>query len=351
MATPPASIPSASSPAPSPVVLERLVLTADLSEAPAKWEKVFFAPFGKRRGELGFRFFHESTNSQPPSFAVAADGSFWIADRWKDRLAHYSATGEFLDAIAIGEPPPALSIGRGHERIRDLVFSSGRMYALLDPTGGPVVGVDPNGSVQYLRPRLQDQNLWVAEIFPSEGPLEMLVGGFVDADNGFVQDGPQGFFRWNPPGSPERLPGLPSSEDTWLDLKSVPSSSGGDQDFELRFLGLGGTSVQPLHVDVRTRPGPRGRSVQAEVGPGNLIVAKGDLLMYVMLSPSHPRDATRFGGGRWLLRLGRSPVLWERLPMPGLSDEPQSRHLALGPDGSIYLMVAEKGGMLLLRRP
>jgi hypothetical protein len=76
-----------------------------------------------------------------------------------------------------------------------------------------------------------------------------------------------------------------------------------------------------------------------------------DVVMYVMLSPSRTRDARQFGGGRWLLRMGRSPVLWERLPSPPLSDEPQARHLALGPDGAIYLMVATKEGMLILRRP
>ena len=73
--------------------------------------------------------------------------------------------------------------------------------------------------------------------------------------------------------------------------------------------------------------------------------------MFVMLTPSRPTDARRYGGGRWLLRLGRSPVLWERLPDPGIADEPQRRHISLGPDGSIYLMVAEKQGVVILRRP
>ncbi|HEV8420123.1 MAG TPA: hypothetical protein VGR13_02065, partial [Actinomycetota bacterium] len=74
---------------------DRLILTADLSEPPSKWRRLFFAPFGTRREQLGFKFFHESVNSQPSSFVVSADGSLWIADRWKDRLAHYSPTGRF----------------------------------------------------------------------------------------------------------------------------------------------------------------------------------------------------------------------------------------------------------------
>jgi hypothetical protein len=336
---------------PSPVVLERLVLTADLSEKPARWRRVIFVPFGKRPSQLGFKTFRESLNSQPSSFAVDSDGSFWIVDRWKDRIAHYSVAGRFLGAVAVPEPPAGVSVGPGHERMRDAVFAGGRMFALIEPTGGPVVEVDPNGSVRYLRPKLKDRYLSVAEILPSAGPLVMLVGGFVNPENGFVDDGPLGYFQWDLAGPPQPIPGVPSDRGTWIQLQSFASAGGGDQDFELRFLRTAGAIVQPFYVEVRTRSGAGGRSLVAEVGPGNLIPAGEDLVMYVMLSPSRPADASRYGGGRWLLRLGRSPVLWERLPDPGIPDEPQSRHLALGPDGTIYLMVAEKRGMAVFRRP
>ena len=344
------SLLASSTPSPTRVVSDRVILTADLSEAPARWRKVLFVPFGKRRSELGFKVFRESVNSQPSSFAVAADGSFWIADRWKERLARYSPRGRFLGAVRLGQPPARLSIGARRGRIHDLVPTEDGLYALFDPTGGPVARIEPGGEVQYFRPQVHGRNLWVAEVFPSQGLLTMLVGGYVEPDSGFVEDGPVGFFQWEPPRPPEPLSGLPNGAGSSIQLERVPSASGADQDFELRVTADGSTYAQPFHVAVRTKA-PGGRPLPAEVGPGNFLPTGDDVVMYVMLSPSRPRDARLFGGGRWLLRMGRSPVLWERLPSPGVSDEPQTRHLALGPDGAIYLMVTQKGGMLILRRP
>jgi len=69
------------------------VLRADLAERPAKWEPVLFIPFGGGDDSLGYETFPDSPSSQPSAFAVAPDGSFWIDDRWKARLAHYSPRG------------------------------------------------------------------------------------------------------------------------------------------------------------------------------------------------------------------------------------------------------------------
>src|SRR6266511_1920142 len=214
MATPTNSVRSSPTPSASPVVSERLVLRAELSERPARWQKLFFVPFGRRSSELGFKFFHESVNSQPSSFAVAADGSVWIADRWKDRLAHYSSVGRFLGAIKVPRPPRGVSIGQTRSRIRDIVLSYDRLYALFEPTGGPIAQVktDGDGDIEYLRPQRQGRSLWVAEIFPSAGALTILVGGLVNPDQGFVDDGPSGFFQWVPPRPPEQVPGLPNGK-------------------------------------------------------------------------------------------------------------------------------------------
>ena len=73
--------------------------------------------------------------------------------------------------------------------------------------------------------------------------------------------------------------------------------------------------------------------------------------MYVLGTPARAKDAQRYGGGRWLLRVGQSPLLWERITTPPTDDSPQHRHIAVGPDGAIYLMVEQRGGVEILRRP
>jgi hypothetical protein len=350
-ATPTSSPHPSALPSVSPVVAETVVLTADLSEAPAEWRRVFFVPFGSRSSELGFKSFHESVNSQPSSFSVDVDGSVWIADRWKERVAHYSPTGKYVGSVPVARWP-STSIGGTRGRIRDIIIVRDRLWVLFEPSGGPLARIASDGAVEFLRPRLQSRDLWVGEILPSYGPLTILVGGFVNPDQGFVEDGPTGFFKWDPPGLPEQLNGLPNGKGSLIQLERASGpSSVGDQDFELRYLAPDQGFVQPFHIDVTTGLGMGVRSLPAEVGPGNLLPTGDDVVMYVMLAPSRARDARRYGGGRWLLRLGRSPILWERLPDPDIPDEPQHRHLALGPGGAIYLMVAQKGGMLILRRP
>ena len=109
--------------------------------------------------------------------------------------------------------------------------------------------------------------------------------------------------------------------------------------------------TQPLQIEVTGHPGTGSVSVPAEVGLLEPLPHGEDVLMYVEIAPTRPGDAERYGGGRWLLRVGRSPLLWERLPNPDMSDELHHRHLAIGPDGAIYLMVTKKSGMWILKRP
>ena len=73
----------------------------------------------------------------PAAFAVDADRSFWIDDRWKRRVVHYSASGDYL-----GEAGPLQSAGW------DLAVQGGVIFVLVAQEAGsidPVPFTDATG--------------------------------------------------------------------------------------------------------------------------------------------------------------------------------------------------------------
>ena len=332
--------PGATGPAASPVAFPPLVLRADLGEAAARWERVAFLPFGDRTEQLSIKTFREGPSSLPAAFAVDADRSFWIDDRWKRRVVHYSASGDYL-----GEAGPLQSAGW------DLAVQGGVVFVLVAQEAGSI-GAVRDGAVLHTRVTYRGDSLFTFQIIPT-------VLGLV-AEAGEVRGrrpGDLGSFVLLDLPRPEAkgvLPGLPLGKgDVYFDasLSSEPVHADGDQDFDLFFTSNEVAQTQPLQVDLIVHAGGTERSIPAEVGLTEPLPVGDDVLFLVKVAPTRPDDAERFGGGRWLLRVGASPLLWERLPYPETSDELQHRHLALGADGTIYLMVAEKGGELILRRP
>lgn len=318
------------------VELERLVLRADLDERPRRWEKVLFIPFGDGPGELGFKSFPEGPSSLPSSIAVAPDGSFWIGDRWKKRAAHYSPTGRFLGAV---EGVSA------RDRGWDIASVGGRIYLLADQETGRVGVDDGHGRFRFVNVTVGREPTFLFQIVSS--PLGLL--GQAPGDSADLGQ----FLQLDLPDSPEGrpLPGLPYGRgNVFFDATRTETSSG-DQDFDLMFRASEQSSLRPLHVDLITQGRGTSISLPAEVGLVEPAPVGEDVLMLVKVAPTRPDDAEKFGGGRWLLRVGSSPLLWERLPYPQIPDELQHRHLAVGSDGSIYLMVVQTDGELILRRP
>ena len=335
----PASEPS-TGPAASPVSLPALVLRADLAERPARWERVTFIPFGEERGRLGFKTFHEGPASLPAAFAVAADGSFWVDDRWKRRVVHYSPSGDYL-----GEAGPLQSAGW------DLAVQGGVVFVLVAQQTG-TIGTVRDGAVLHTRVTYRGDPLFTFQIIPTVIGLVAEAGEVVRRRPGDL--GSFVFLDLPNPEAKAILPGLPLGRgDVYLDasLSSEPVHTDGDQDFDLSFTSKEIAQTQPLRVELIVHDRGKERSIPAEVGLTEPLPAGDDALFLVKVAPTRPEDAERFGGGRWLLRVGASPLLWERLPYPETPDELQHRHFALGPGGTIHLMVAEKGGELLLRRP
>jgi hypothetical protein len=316
------------------------VLRADLDEDPARWERVAFIPFGPDPEQLGFKTFHEGPSSLPSALAVGADGSFWIDDRWKRRVVHYSSSGRFL-----GSAGPLSSPGW------DLAVVDGVVFVLVEQLTG-TIGRVQGDVVSHVDVVYRDDALFVFQLV---GTALGLVAEAAEVRG--VRSGELGSFLTLDlpnPHAVEVLPALPLGRgDTYFDARPAddPVHVQGDQDFDLLFASKEISQVQPLQVELIVHDGRKERSVPAEVGLTEPLPAGEDVLFLVKIAPTRPADAERYGGGRWLLRLGRTPLLWERLPDPGIPDELHHRHLAVGPDGSIYLMVVQKDGEVILRRP
>jgi hypothetical protein len=167
------------------------------------------------------------------------------------------------------------------------------------------------------------------------------LGGYADP----LGTGPTGVAELPPPARLQVLPGYPMADGTWVSVDSV-----GDQDLELNITRTDARAIQPIHI--RVSAGPSSRPLKGYVGPEVEAIFGNAVGLFVQVTPLRPREARRFGGGVWYLRLGtdRSPVQWERLRSRGISDEEQVRHLSVDETGRVYLMVPDKEGEKIYTR-
>jgi hypothetical protein len=310
-----------------------VVLTADLSEGPARWTEVASIPLGDAATELRYEPAHEIPAAEPTAFGVASDGSLWFVDPANHRLAHFTGTGRFLEEIR----------GTYNRVSRDLVFAGGRMLVLSKYHVGEIEqfrGRDRAGGASV---HDTGGTVYVTDLVPTPSGLFAQVSGLTTPP----ATGPIGLYGVDVPGSGaiRTAPGLPLGPDRWVGL-----DADGSVDLAFRFVESGRQTVLPFHVDVRTKRDGRRVALDAVVGAGNFVVSGGDLYLYVRISASIPGEGGEQVGGRYLLRVGESPLLWERLPDPTVDDVEQFRHLTLGPDGRLYLMVTDRGAVRILRR-
>lgn len=307
---------------------DAIVLRADLSERPPAWTQVALLPFGPQPERLGYRTGHQTATAEPASFSVARDGSMWVLDAAKQRVVHFSAGGTFLGAVE----------GLGSLASDMAPFRGG--VAVVDGRGtGRVALVTGNGRiVSTTTVRRAGKPLYVANLMPVEDWLLASLAGFA----GHLPAGPKGFARLRVPasGAFRLLDGVPVGRGNAMDVASA--EAGG---FDVRYIGPDGSSVRPFRVDVRQA----GRHLNGGAGPAIEARAPHALFLYVMVIGD---AGTHSVGGRWLLKVANdgSPLLWERLPDPTVDDAWQVRHLAVGPDGRLYLMVLRRSGVAILRR-
>jgi hypothetical protein len=318
------------------------VLHADLSEPPVHWSLVATIPYGAADDRLGF-IPDGPTSPQPMvpfAFGVASDGSFWILDEVKRRVAHYTSDGRYLGAIG------GLRFDRFHSHPRDLIVTADQPVVLELGRGlaGIVDVVGSDGRLRRTHVRSGSRPVQVSSLVQTSGSVVGYVSGrpFV---GGTPHYRPRGIFRLGVPGSGaiDRVPGIPLGDGSFMRLNSP-----GFQDWELRYASGDRRWRRRIHVVVLGN----GRSLPAVAGPATQAGLDHGIASYVMVSPGKPRDAERYGGGRWFLEFSDdgTPLVWERLPTPAFDDETQVRHVTAGPDGSIYLMQVDGTGASIYRR-
>jgi hypothetical protein len=335
---PPRESPAATA-APRAVTLQGLELRADLSEDPVRWRLVTSIPFGPRREELGY-YFNRNRGSLPllpRSFAVANDGSFWILDPVKKRVARFSRAGEFLEAVG------GFRLDRFSPRPKDVAVLGDHVYVVEEEFARATltrIGSDRRRMPEALRDR--SHPVAVSFLLPSVGRLIARIGGYADPPG----TGPVGYGELPFRGPLRLLPGVPVDDETWVDIRAP-----GDQDLEFASIRGAMQALQPIRVS--TFGGAPSRKLPALVGPAIEATFPKAVGIYVRVAPARPSDAERYGGGAWYLRLGvdRTPLVWERIPQAGVSDEEQVRHLASGADGRVYLMVPDREGERIYVRP
>jgi hypothetical protein len=342
------AITPSAAPTPSAVqIAERLVLRAVITDPITSWHRVAFIPFGEAQDRLGVidDINRAPLPLMPPSFAVAPDDSLWLLDLIKQRVVHYSAAGAFLGAVG------GFEFDRFSPSALDVAFVGDRLYVVErfpHAAGSAVRFVDGEALSSRIELAAEASPVIVPVLLQGAAELVGLSGGYALADGHDLGQGPRGVAELDAySGEITLVPG-PLVAPRVRAALTAPD----DQDLEVSFVTGETRIVQPIHVEVVTGPGPDAVDLEAVVGAGMAAVVPHGVLAFVRVSPARPEDQERYGGGRWLLVVSDdgSPIVWERLPVGTLSDEWQERHVGVGPDGAIYLMLARPHGMEIVRR-
>lgn len=95
--------PSTTSTTTAGVIVEEWVLQPAMETMSVGWTHVFTIPYGDDVELLGTAPGGENLMLGPDYGAQGPDGTWWILDAAKDRLAHYDEEGSYLDQVVLGE--------------------------------------------------------------------------------------------------------------------------------------------------------------------------------------------------------------------------------------------------------
>jgi hypothetical protein len=297
-----------------------------LDEPAAAWTEVAFLPAGEAEDEVGVQpCFHCGDQQMPTALAVGGDGSFWIADRYKRRVAHFDADGSFLEAFEVPAGPA------------DLAFVGDRLFVLLADGGAKVAALGPGGFGEPFAVNHEGRALHVEALIGGQGQLTVLVSGAERLLGGYWA------YATVDPGTGQVTPspGVLTHAGTHMDLvwqDTRPTT------YELRWSSGGPTTAVR---EVGFQLVRNGNEVRTTVGDTYLrMCTAGGVATVVSIG-----DGQGMPVGVWYLELsafGRPPV-FERLPGEGFI-ETLRKSLTFGGDGRIYRMQLLDDGLHIYRR-
>jgi len=304
----------------TPSVASQITLTLKLSEPPVEWREVAFLPAGDADDQIGIDRCYHCEAVTPAALAVGPDGSFWIGDTVKHRIAHFGQDGSFLGAIYMDVGPA------------DLAFAGDRLFALPRPGARTVTSVPKDGDLEEIVVALDGRAHHVQALVGGQDRLTAVIAGaeralgrywavaFIDEETGVL--------------SP--APGVAVSGDTWIDL--VPLIGERPPAFEVRWLD-GRTITQVSQVTMQAIR--NGSPVRTTVGDTFVRTATANGVAAI----GSMRSAA------WYLEIpadGGRPTL-ERIPYSGFVGD-LMMSLSVGPDGRVYWMQLKNDGLHIYRR-
>ena len=306
-----------------PTRLDPITLEASPDDGAVVWDEVAVVPAGDAEEEVGVQPCSDcGDRSVPAALAVAPDRTFWVADPYKRRIAHFAQDGSFVGAIPVDTGPA------------DLAFVGGRLYVLLADGGSEIAAVD--GATLHDPITINDEGkpLHVKALVGGQGELLVLVQGAERLLGGYWA------YASVHPATGQVMPsqGVLTHFGTRADLQPSRAAT-----FDLQWsLGDRPTAVQGIGFQLVRG----GSNVQTTVGDAYLRTCTGGGVATVMSIG----DGSGTPVGVWYLEIsaqGRAPI-FERLPAEGFIEDVR-RSLTFGPDG-VYWMQLRDDGLHIYRR-
>jgi hypothetical protein len=324
------------SPSPEPTQLDPVVLTASLDEAPVIWPEVAFIPAGGADSQIGVQpCYHCGEQLIPSALAIDPDGSFWIADSFKARIAHFARDGSLIEAFPaeIGSAVPDSSGSA------DLAFVGDRLYVLLEEGRSRVVPVESGGLGEPIFVNNEGQGLHVEAVIPGQDELTVMISGAERLLGGYWA-----FATVDPAtGQTTPSPGVRGSTGSHVAFWPLLDTPPGD--YQIQWFRDGHAIVAAQ--DVRFQLVRNGHEFRTTVGDAYVRTATGHGVATIVGMSNLLGSAS----GRWYLEIvPESPgIVFERIPEEGFIGDAR-RALTVGPDGGVYWMRLLEDGLHIYRR-